>query len=605
MVSSEPGDYILDDEEISRLKSLNINSLRICPLYQMSTDGALRLLRPKEFYLSLIRKAKDEGFAVFLEPNLFIGGAGLQLSDPESIEKILAMSSEWAAIAEEEGVELYSPLNEPDLLFGRNQDLIAEWIRKTRELRTLFSGYLVLKFADLGPDEIEGIDHYDYVAFDIIWGDNRLDELREHLRRAIAKGGELRKQYGLRGFFFGELGAEKARVDERTQAEIFRTILEETWGKVDGYDFLGWSELEFSFKGREGEKVIAEWFSRPPPEVEPATVGEFPVYPMAAEAELPEEMKAQFGIDESLESRGYHVGAPAAEILDWYKAYASQWLLVREDSFSPPDRPEGAFYLAFFRKGDDGAFIFITVGARGYSFLGIATGPWSMVQRCGGPPAEEPMGREGPAPWLGKPKMEDGIDWSQAQVWEDPRGDFWLGEGSPPQVIEFPPSDIVRVLLLNDSQYLYLRFEMDGEFPVLPLAHDGDTVRIVMVDFLIDLDRNRQTGKAMRYAGADLALEAWFGSPPEARGELYYYAQYAFYDAQAPEEIGEWRQGTLVAGGVGADFVTLRFPLAELKLESGMKIDAFIFAEAESDLYHHFARDVLGEEKQWHPVEIR
>jgi hypothetical protein len=210
----------------------------------------------------MIRKAKYEGLAVLLEPNMFVGGALTRLEDSEYLDKLFAVCSEWAKIAEEEKVELYSPLNEPDVLFGGDQKLIAGWIERSRELRPLFSGYLVLKFADLGPAEIEGIDHYDYIAFDIIWGDERLDELKQHLKRAIAKGNELKEAYSLRGFFFGELGAEKARVDEHTQAEIFRTILEETWGKVDGYDFLGWSELEFGFKGREGEEVIREWFSR-------------------------------------------------------------------------------------------------------------------------------------------------------------------------------------------------------------------------------------------------------------------------------------------------------------------------------------------------------
>ena len=262
MISSEPGSYTLDEDEIDQLKALNINSLRICPLYEMSSGGEFSLIGPDQYYVYMIRQARSAGLAVFLEPNFFAHGPTVQLKDQKYVEKLLEISSQWAAIAEKENVELYSPLNEPDLLFGGNQTLVTQWVQKSQEIRPLFSGYLVLKFSDLGPGEIEGIDGYDYLAFDIIWGDNRLNELRQHLETAVTKGNELKEKYGLKGFFFGELGVEKSRVSEHTQAEIFETMLEETWDKTDGYDFLGWSNLEFSFKGREGEEVIRKWFSR-------------------------------------------------------------------------------------------------------------------------------------------------------------------------------------------------------------------------------------------------------------------------------------------------------------------------------------------------------
>ena len=108
----------------------------------------------------------------------------------------------------------------------------------------------------------------------------------------------------------------------------------------------------------------------------------------------------------------------------------------------------------------------------------------------------------------------------------------------------------------------------------------------------------------MNYQGADLALEAWFGSPKQAEGEMYAYIHYAFYDPKAEEGVGQWHPGEIVAGGLGEKYVTMRFKLSDIGLSKGMKVRMLLWVEAESDLYHHFARDVCPGEKQWVTVEI-
>jgi len=216
----------------------------------------------------------------------------------------------------------------------------------------------------------------------------------------------------------------------------------------------------------------------------------------------------------------------------------------------------------------------------------------------GGPKAEK--GEEAPQPLTGG---ED-ISWENAQVFQDPEGDFWLGGGSPPEVISFPPSDILAVYIKTEGEYLYIKYEVAGEIPRLPLQHNGDTVRLLMFDCAVDTDWNLSTGEVMNYQGADLALEAWFGSPKEAEGEMYAYIHHAFYDPKGEEGISQWRPGEIVAGGLGEKYVTMRFKLSEIGLSKGMKVRMLLWVEAESDLYHHFARDVCPGEKQWVTVEI-
>jgi len=267
-VSSENCIYFLDSDEIKELKELNVNGIRICPLYSILADGGLKEDVPEFLVVNLIRKAHQAGLAVFLEVN-FAGPPGdgefggfPHLTEPIFVEKIYDIASYWAKIAEKENVEFYSPLNEPNAIFA-DENLVGQWVKKSQDLRPFFSGNLVLKFADIGPENIGDISGYDYLAFDIMWGDARYDELRNHLSIAVNKADNLKEKYNLKGFFFGELGAERSMVSKGVQAEIFKTIFQETWGKVDGYCFLGWSNLEFKFRDNKAAKeIIKNWYKK-------------------------------------------------------------------------------------------------------------------------------------------------------------------------------------------------------------------------------------------------------------------------------------------------------------------------------------------------------
>lgn len=329
-----------------------------------------------------------------------------------------------------------------------------------------------------------------------------------------------------------------------------------------------------------------------------------PMYSGAIQSSIPSDMKSSLGIPADATCQGYTASVDAISVMDWFKANMGGWTLMRENSASPSNYPGSTIYMQLYMKGEDGAFIFaVSNFTGGQTLLGLVAGPWSLIQGCGGfgggPPGEDNQGPPGGG-------TGEDIDWSGAYVFTDPKGDFWLGQGSPPQVIEFPPSDLRNIYVTNDNQYLYAKFEMDGAIPTLPLAHDGDTVRILMMDFVVDSDQNTSTGNIMNYQGGDFALEAWFGSPPEAGGVLYTFVKYALYDPAAGEGVGTWKNGTLLAGGAGENFVAMRFSLSGLNLERGMRVNIFPFAEAESDLYHHFARDVYPAEKQWTTnIEIR
>ncbi|HDM32141.1 MAG TPA: hypothetical protein ENG32_02160, partial [bacterium] len=54
-ISSENCLYSLDDSEVQKLKSLNINGIRICPLYSLGKDGSIKEEIPEFFFTNLIK----------------------------------------------------------------------------------------------------------------------------------------------------------------------------------------------------------------------------------------------------------------------------------------------------------------------------------------------------------------------------------------------------------------------------------------------------------------------------------------------------------------------------------------------------------------------
>ena len=110
------------------------------------------------------------------------------------------------------------------------------------------------------------------------------------------------------------------------------------------------------------------------------------IYPGATEFSIPNEMKSGLGISAGVTCKGYTTSAAPEDVMDWYKNQMGDWTLMSEESFSPPDRPGVTVYMQHYRKGDNGAFMFATSDPQmgGATILGIVTGPWSLIQGCGG-----------------------------------------------------------------------------------------------------------------------------------------------------------------------------------------------------------------------------
>ena len=317
-----------------------------------------------------------------------------------------------------------------------------------------------------------------------------------------------------------------------------------------------------------------------------------PTYAGSINCTIPTDLKSNFKIPTTVDCTGSVTNDDPIDVLQWYKQHMTEWTLMQESNSTPPDKPESIMYLQYYKNNDDGVFLFLMDNfAEGKTLIGIVSGPWSSIQEYGFNETSD----GGPQ---GSTNENGDVNWTNAYTVSDPAEDFWLGGGSPPQVINFPPSDIISINITNDETNLYIKFEMNGDIPTLPLTQDNDVVRILLMDVIMDADNNPSTGHVMNFNGGELAIEAWFGSPPQAQGTMYTFIHYAFYDPNGEEGVGTWQESSLVDGGVGTSSVTMGFPLADLQLQKGESIRVILFAEAESDAYHHYARDVINND-QW------
>lgn len=191
----------------------------------------------------------------------------------ELLENFTPLVLEWAEIAENYGVEMYSPLNEPQT-FARESAEASQWAQQIRpDLEERYSGTLVLRTHGRFPEEIDlDFRGYDYIAS---WGacawpghhelwrlDIRaqIDNLLALVERDGCENGIL-LDFGtayLGGSWYEPLPPELVS-DENIQSQTFQILFEEGWEKVQGFfppTAMGWE-----FLGRPAENVIKSWYA--------------------------------------------------------------------------------------------------------------------------------------------------------------------------------------------------------------------------------------------------------------------------------------------------------------------------------------------------------
>lgn len=264
----------------TEIKDLGVNIIAMCVPYCVNGDKIEPIVygpplqgeKRDKFIIEQITTAHQQGFAVFLELNTMHPGGDMEIQNKDKfINEFINESKKWAEIAETYQVELFSPLNEPNLVLTGKE---FEWAQKVLpEIREVYKGEIVLKMGGMGPETEGNYSGYDYVAFDIY--PYEVDKWRETVKAALNKMQKIIQTYNLKGGIFGELGAATKYeevgqlfagivVDEDTQAQIFQTVFEEAWDQLKGFFITSWSinpDCPYNIRGLKAEEIIKEWYT--------------------------------------------------------------------------------------------------------------------------------------------------------------------------------------------------------------------------------------------------------------------------------------------------------------------------------------------------------
>lgn len=190
-----------------------------------------------------------------------------------------------------------------------------------------------------------------------------------------------------------------------------------------------------------------------------------------------------------------------------------------------------------------------------------------------------------------------------AKTHSDPASDQVIAphEG-PPELVLYPPSDLISIRLGLSGSVLYMRVKFAGVIPTGPVAVPAQGTMPAQIakdqgmSLNMDIDNDVKTGAAGSPVmnGIDIfyAVRFVYG----VRSEAYVNYDFPGYDVHANRGHLE---GSILEGGPGSDYVTVGFDVSGLGafLPRGRSVVIGAWSESQSFrpdgslLYHHFAYD--------------
>lgn len=274
-----PGDEDAFINSLEEIKKLGVNIVPVVASFCVKGSeikpivyGPPWLQRQQERIIKeRITKIHQAGLAVELDLGTMSPQCEIEIQAKQSfINQFSEIVQKWAQIAEEYQVELFSPLNEPNLVLRGKESEFAQKVLP--RIKGVYKGKVVLKVADTGPEKLN-YSGYDYVAFDIY--PQNLSEWERQLSEVAEKMEKLESKYALEGVYLGEFGALTYRdpndpllagevFSETEQAQILETAFRTLWSKTSGFFVMNWAQNSnpYNIRGKPAEEVLKKWFNK-------------------------------------------------------------------------------------------------------------------------------------------------------------------------------------------------------------------------------------------------------------------------------------------------------------------------------------------------------
>jgi len=154
---------------LEKLKNDGVNILSFGPIFLVNKKGKIsNFLWSRHLVIFQIKRLHRAGFKVMLANEVMekIGVPGFlpleTLNNPDFWINLNKIVVENAKVAEKYGVELYAPLNEPEVKFHEKPERIYQWAQEILpQIKEVYHGKIVWKGAPDLPDQPERAAIYD------------------------------------------------------------------------------------------------------------------------------------------------------------------------------------------------------------------------------------------------------------------------------------------------------------------------------------------------------------------------------------------------------------------------------------------------------------
>ncbi len=267
------------------LKEMGVNIIGIAPNVKINSKGEISTF-PMDFVEKRLSQITNEyyaaGIRVFISPevdfseDLSMGPGGEPKPIPKEAaakpgftDKYDVMLEELAKLAEKYHLEMFSPMNEPDMKLGNS--VASQWAQKVLPMiRKNYTGKVLWKVGrgDNAGREVT-FKGYDVLGIDFTapGGDENqsLNQFPSMAKGIIDQALGWAKRDGIDTVLLTEVGiwGGAARFSSDGKAAVHRIFLEQGQGKVKGFVFLdpppdqGWS-----IKNTKSAEEIKTWFTQ-------------------------------------------------------------------------------------------------------------------------------------------------------------------------------------------------------------------------------------------------------------------------------------------------------------------------------------------------------
>lgn len=270
--------------DVKLLKEMGVNIIGIAPNITINSKGEVSI-PPMDFVEKRLSQITNTyykaGIRVFISPELgFSENLGPAMGEPKPIPKDAAANPSFldkydliiidlAKLAEKYHVEMFSPMNEPDMKLGNS--VASAWAQKILpEIRRNYNGKVLWKVGrgDNAGKEVT-FRNYDVLGIDFTApGGDEAQSLANFpsLTKGIIDQALLwAKRDDINTLLLTEVGVwgGSRNFSDQGKATVHRIIFEEGQGKVQGFIFLdppadqGWS-----IKNTKSMEEIKTWFTQ-------------------------------------------------------------------------------------------------------------------------------------------------------------------------------------------------------------------------------------------------------------------------------------------------------------------------------------------------------